>query len=72
MKKYSISINNSLYDISASIADAFVRSNFSPQPHVKDGITIFLLNNINISFFQIDPTTSFYAFNDLKFDSLTK
>lgn len=62
MKKYSISINHSLYDVSTSIANAFVRSNFSPQPYVKDGVTIFLLNNTDISFFQVASTTSLTHF----------
>jgi hypothetical protein len=62
MKKYSINIDGSLYEISASIADAFIRNNFDFQPCVKDGVTIFLLNSTDISFFQVVSTTSLSHF----------
>jgi hypothetical protein len=62
MKKYSINIDGSLYEISTSIADAFIRNDFGSQPCVKNGVTVFLLNNTDISFFQVAPTTSLTHF----------
>jgi hypothetical protein len=58
MKKYSVNLNGSLFSISHSIANDLINSDFNFQTYVENNMVILILNEINISYIQLTPTTS--------------
>jgi len=58
MKKYSVNLNGSLFNISHSIANDLISSDFNFQTYSKNNMIVLILDEVNIPYIQPTPITS--------------